>query len=444
MIVVKLLLLGVFLFKCTNSQISPVSTNFNSPTNCSSSQYYDISRLSCMPCPQNSFTSTQDGKLINSLILMLFQSLILFFITFKVYNCKCIQSFYFTVNNGGGSINCVACPTGLIQTLDGFDCIVCDQTCQDCSKNGGYRVDLNDDGSPYLVNGIRTSQCIDCDLTNSVFTGTSCSSCKPLIFIDNTTPTINSLKCTNPANPFIVNDGLLIYPTTQTTNTDPNYFNVLFGTDNSVISNYFSNNLLGTYRTCKYSNSRNSTACQALGNMCVLSMYITSSLTSNYDACKVFTIIQNSGSPFNLLYGQSMPWLFYTNNFNGVRDDYVKSGTGDPNSPYIILQFDNKCASSYLSFYAAQYRLNGTLMKYESIDISRFQLCNYLSTSFSQVSQLSPFSATNYQQTCTVSAGSLLEIGRSPIFYDVFLKYSTSSNLYPLPINVRADGNLNF
>ena len=288
----------------------------------------------------------------------------------------------------------------------------------------------------------RTSSCIKCDSANSIFAGTSCNSCKPLIFIEAVTPDINDLSCQNPTNPFISNNGLLIFPTspsTGTLSTDPNYFNANFGSDNTLISNYLSKNLLGVYRTCRYSTYRNISACEALGNMCVLSLYVSSTSPTNIDACRAFNLIQNSGQlgqTSTTLYGQSMPWLFYLTNSNGNNNYYLQSGTNDPSNPFIILQFNNKCSSSYLSFYAAQYRLNGSLIKYDAIDISKFQLCNFLSTSYSEASRLNPFSATNYQQSCSVPAGTLLEIGQNPIFYDVYLKYSPSSNLYPLPVAV--------
>jgi hypothetical protein len=56
------LLLGIFLNKSTNAQTSISSFKLNKPTDCSSTQYYDISRLICMPCPANSTTSPSDGK----------------------------------------------------------------------------------------------------------------------------------------------------------------------------------------------------------------------------------------------------------------------------------------------------------------------------------------------------------------------------------------------
>ena len=57
-----LLLSCLYGLKFTNAQTNPTSITLNSPTNCSSAQYYDISRLMCMPCPANSTTSSLDGK----------------------------------------------------------------------------------------------------------------------------------------------------------------------------------------------------------------------------------------------------------------------------------------------------------------------------------------------------------------------------------------------
>lgn len=347
------------------------------------------------------------------------------------------------MNNGGGSIACAPCSNGLIQTLDGFDCILCDQTCLDCSKNKGYRVDLNQDGTPIFQPGgtTRRSECIKCDSINSIFAGSSCISCKPIIFVEATTPAIKDLSCINPLNPFIINGGLFIFPITVTGTlaTDPNTFNLIFGSDSTILSSYLSENLLGVFRTCRSLTQRNSTACQTLGNMCALNIYVSDTDSAKIDACKAFISLQQSGTTTatnNVLFGQFMPWLFYLNTYGSFKRSYILTGTNDPSSQFIFLEFENKCTAKYLSFYAAQYRLNGSLISYDTIDISKFQLCNSLSSTFSEASQVNPFSATNYQQSCTVSGSSLYELGKNPIFYDVYLKYSTSSNLYPIPVIV--------
>ncbi len=55
------LLLVIFLNKSTNAQTSFPSYTINKPTDCSSTQYYDISSLKCLSCPPNSTTSPSDG-----------------------------------------------------------------------------------------------------------------------------------------------------------------------------------------------------------------------------------------------------------------------------------------------------------------------------------------------------------------------------------------------
>ena len=57
-----LLCLSTLKFTIAQTQTNPTSIKLNSPTNCSSAQYYDIARLMCMSCPANSATSSLDGK----------------------------------------------------------------------------------------------------------------------------------------------------------------------------------------------------------------------------------------------------------------------------------------------------------------------------------------------------------------------------------------------
>lgn len=96
----------------------------------------------------------------------------------------------------------------------------------------------------------------------------------------------------------------------------------------------------------------------------------------------------------------------------------------------------NRCKSNVLGFYAARYTLNGTFIDFGPIDISQLQLCNFLTSSLSTVSQVSPFSATNYYQSCSIQVQSLINLGQSPIFYDLYLKYDNTANLLPIPLQV--------
>jgi len=75
--------------------------------------------------------------------------------------------------------------------------------------------------------------------------------------------------------------------------------------------------------------------------------------------------------------------------------------------------------------------LNGSLVSFDQIDISKLQLCNLLTNNFQQVS---PFSATDFSQTCSISVNSLLNFGSNPLFYDFYIMYGNSSTLFPIPV----------
>lgn len=307
-----------------------------------------------------------------------------------MYNCKCAKEYYFTRNNGGGKVVCSPCENGLIQSLDGFSCVRCDQTCQNC-PSGSYRSDTDLDGS-YFPNFV--SRCISCNKDNSIASKSSCNYCKPLIFPNSLTTIIRTASC----NTFSKIGGVLIENSPLSNNpnlADPNEFNVNFGS-NTLLSCYYSEYLLSLYKQCQDSTRRNVTACQTLANLCVLNLY--NYISNKIDACRAFFQIQNniqtsSNVQVTIAYGENMPWIKYTDPFGSLTNSYSLLGTYDPNGKYIRLSYKNKCQpSDSLYFVASQYLLNGTLLKFDKIDISKFQLCNYLSASYSKASQISPFS----------------------------------------------------
>ena len=75
---------------------------------------------------------------------------------------------------------------------------------------------------------------------------------------------------------------------------DPNSYSIFFENESNLESGYFSQNLLSTYRTCRLNSKRNVTACQALGNMCVLNMYRVQGI----NVCGSFNRIPKSTSKF--------------------------------------------------------------------------------------------------------------------------------------------------
>lgn len=93
-----------------------------------------------------------------------------------------------------------------------------------------------------------------------------------------------------------------------------------------------------------------------------------------------------------------------------------------------------------MSFYAAQYSLNGKLTNYGAIDVAQFQLCNYFAASYTSSSRISPFSATNFYQSCSIQVQTLLALGATPSFYDIYLKYDNTTDLLALPVVVSGSG----
>ena len=185
---------------------------------------------------------------------------------------------------------------------------------------------------------------------------------------------------------------------------------------------YYSTYLVSVYRTCRTNTKRNATACQALGNLCVLNMYNT---LKSVDACTAFNSVQKTSSSVSngVDWGDLMPWLFYSSTYEALKSSYTSIGTSDSQAQYITLKFSgsNRCNASLFSFYAAIYALNGSLLSYGPINLGDLQLCNQLSQ-YENVATVSPFSTSSFYQSCNLSASSLLDYAQEPLFYDLYLK----------------------
>jgi meckelin len=330
------------------------------------------------------------------------------------------------VNNGGGSIDCTRCPDGQVQSLDGFSCVECFGDCLRC-QNNSYLTDTFSNGT--LLSAGR--ECVFCDTKDSVLSGNSCKSCKPLLYSQSNTIEIKDAECND--NSFVTLGGLIFTETTYA--GEPNYFNYFYDT-NIGVSWYFLEYLKAAYRQCKTPTNRNQTACQNLANMCVLNLYL--SPTNNnptlplLDSCLTFNLLYNDQITNN---DQTrMPWLVYTNNFDELKSSYLQTGI---NTEYLAIKFGNSL-SSQLQFYAASYELSGKFLSLEPIDISKLNLC-YLESPFtSSIKNLSPFTTTNLYQSCSIRVSDLLKSfdNKVQIFYDLYVRYGNGTNLYPVPVKL--------
>ncbi|RNA07664.1 meckelin isoform X1 [Brachionus plicatilis] len=385
-------LIQINLASCQSNSLTPVKVA--RPSECDpSAQFFDISSSECKDCPLNS------RKI-------------------DLYNCKCNDDHFAKYDYGGGSIVCEACPSNQVQSSNGFSCVECNANCRNCDTSRGILTDTNQDGTK-----LSSYQCIICNSGDSKVYDSSCRSCFPFIFslFDSN---INTLSCSNNFLEFgsiLINSDGSVLPNQYT-------YSIVFGTE-SVNSEFVSVNLISAFTQCRTSR-RNATACQVLANMCVLNIY-TIFVQSGFDACEAFFSLRGTNQE-SIFWGQYIPWLVYPQSYASYFSNYENSGLGD--NRFLKLSFEDKCESSTFEFYANQYNLDGSFHSGSFVDISKFQLCNYLSPSYSLASKVSPFSATNYNQSCLLPVSTLLEFGKEPKFFELFLKFDNSSDLLPIPV----------
>jgi hypothetical protein len=96
----------------TNTLYTAYQTAFRYVTTCPSAEYYDIALLQCSPCPNNTKQSL-DGSCV---FLPIDNRRVLVDIDLDKTQCDCIdQTFYYVVNQGGGSLICASCPSGYVR-----------------------------------------------------------------------------------------------------------------------------------------------------------------------------------------------------------------------------------------------------------------------------------------------------------------------------------------
>lgn len=280
-----------------------------------------------------------------------------------------------------------------------------------------------------LLDGQRTAsyQCITCNQRDSRVFSSSCKSCRPFIF-SLFLNDINTLTC----DINFIESGSILFNNDGSIRSDTFVFNINFGTE-AVVSQFLTTNLIAAYTQCR-TERRNATACQLLANMCVLNLYtIFSRSPTELDACTAFYSLRGNNLE-TIFWGEYIPWIVYPQSYAAYLTSYQNNGLGD--NKFLRLRFDDRCKPSTFEFYANQYNLDGSFHSGSFIEISKFQLCSYLSSTFSLVSQVSPFAATNYNQSCSLSVSTLIEFGKDPKFFDLFLRFDNSSELVPIPVKI--------
>ncbi|XP_034554565.1 meckelin [Notolabrus celidotus] len=364
-----------------------------SPSDCAAEEFFDISSLSCVKCGPNQRQSTTG------------------------LGCTCRTGFQ-TLTTDKASIACQQCPSDKpAVTKDGFGCIRCpggvtdDGKCQCQQDNVLVERDVN--GSL-----LEEARCETCDGNTPAFSvpnssGDRCERCQAS-FIN------TSCLCKTPN---VLAGGLCFPPGSLSTNVNPsvNYAQLKF----SVQSAWFVQNLYSSSAACLVFS--NLTACQALGNMCVMNMHSFSGVSS--DACGLFNTIFRSraalSSTQDISYWRvNLPWLYYGDE-PGLASRVLQT---DPVP--IGFSFRGKNKNTDIKLIAAVYNVRGEFLRWEPVGGGNLQLCPDTTTK-----QAAAFSfGTAYQQTCDLSVKELLDTYPEPLFYDVFMELGGGENRKILPL----------
>uniref|UniRef100_A0A672G498 Transmembrane protein 67 n=1 Tax=Salarias fasciatus TaxID=181472 RepID=A0A672G498_SALFA len=335
------------------------------PLDCQADEFFDISSLSCARCGANQRRSTTG------------------------LSCVC-QNGYQTLTTDKVSIDCQQCPTdkpGV--TKDGFGCIRCPGSLSDDGKcqcpDGNVLVERDINGT--FLDEARCEACIGASPAFSVpsSSGNRCERCQAS-FID------TSCMCNSP------------------------HILVNFTEEHHI---YLNVHVLQTFS--------NLTACQALGNMCVMNMHSFSSVST--DACGLFNTIFRSraalSSTQDISYWRAtLPWLYYGD------EPGLASRVLQTEPVPIRFSFRGEKKNTDITLLAAVYNVRGEFLRWEPVGESNLQLCPKPATK-----QAAAFSfGTAYQESVK-----LFDSHPEPLFYDVFLDLGgeETRQLLPLPTLVR-------
>ncbi|XP_055066491.2 meckelin [Misgurnus anguillicaudatus] len=397
-------LLIVFLLKLNIFSCQQFSITFQQPSDCNVGSYFDISSLSCVKCGPNQISSKSG------------------------LTCECKTGFRVLVSNGA-SITCQQCPdANQGVTQDGYGCIQCPGS---VSENGKCQcpkgsVLVERDGNGNLLN---VARCEACTATDPAFsapdtTGNRCVRCD-----DSFINTSQSCVC---GSSNILAGGMCFPPNSLPASVASNVIYSQLGL--VVPSAWFSSSMYSSAAACLLFSNR--TACQALGNMCVMNMHSSSSITN--DACGLYNTIYRAtaaqGSSQDISYWRSnLPWLYYGEQ-PGLASRILQT------EPLPVgFSFKGAQKNTNIKLLAAVYSMRGDFLRWESIGGGNLQLCPD-----TPLRQQSAFTfGTAYRQSCVLSVSELLTGYPEPVFYDVFLVIQNGLLAVPL-LNVNQQFNGQF
>ena len=387
----KLLILFVLLLWSFPSLSIDFSIPYMTPQVCEPNQYFQFSSLRCMDCETPGQKPAED-----------------------LLSCICETGYKTTSYNGGPEVNCDKCDsTGLSNSTSSFDgsfCINCPQNvgnCQSCPANF-FASDRSQDGRR-----LTTRRCISCvgdTIATVAIEKPTCQRCHSSFFI------FNDTFCSdcNSVDGYTTSGGICFLDTILQPLSGVN--DKVKYSDKEILSSFFQQHLKAAQILCR--DNSNFTACQLLGNLCVMLEYTE----SGDDACKLFTDLVDSKSADGVVNDDNrdwpvvMPWLFYQNSVADAPEALDKKD--------ITKQFQS---SEEMSFILAVFALNGSFIGFEEgLDV--LQLCKDRPSKMAAALKF----ATTYKSTCSVAVKDL--INQPAFLYDMYLVLDQI--LYPVPLLV--------
>lgn len=320
-------------------------------------------------------------------------------------------------NNGGSSVVCEKCPENMSGvTQDGWNCITCPKG---LTSEGKCKCLINEILVERSVDGVLLNEalCLHCNGSEPSFSasdvlGNRCVRCEQTF--------INVSKSCDCSSPNILTGGLCF---SATESLPPKAIaTVRFGQIGvTLTSAWFLKNLQASASACwLYSNL---TACQALGNMCVMNMNSLSS--SSTDACGLFQYIYANTARLGIVHSiaywrHNLPWLYYGDQ-PGLASQVLET-----NHFPTVFSFKGKSRDVKLQFIAASYDAAGNFLQWQSLEGGILQLCPDTQAKLNAAYTF----GTTYEQSCKISVSKILLDFANPIFYDLFLEYNGDNGQY--------------
>ncbi|CAF4828802.1 unnamed protein product [Rotaria sp. Silwood1] len=408
-----LLIPSSIVFAQTTSSYTAYQTRFSYVTSCPNNQYYDTALLQCSPCPPNAIQKQNDPT-----------------------QCDCIDNtFYYGVNQGGGSLLCLPCNSTYIRSSDGFGCVTTNISCG-LTWPESVKTESNLNGSLWAPITSSSSQprigsefCVQCQ--SGTWPDSSSQRCTPCASITPrlTTASGSSITCCNISE---TQDGICLSYVKDTTISgflDLNRFT------NPTSSLFIREHLTASFFLCRMnlspsiilSNTRrllsNATACQLLANIATMQFFYGS---NGYAYYYYDTYIWNpQGTSFTwtvLSIRISIPFLTYPSTYY----DEINIATYD----WIPAKFTQ---NDLMRLKLAKYSTTGQFLGLVDAFDTHMQFCG---GGYTDGRAAFTF-GTAYKKSCTIRADVLWNSTLyETAFFDPYVVFTQNGTDYMLPCSV--------